>query len=825
MTKHIQSNVMQWKFTSCGFNIENRSGFSTFSMSEGLALEDKEDLVKFAGGYSAPDGLPLQPITEEELALFPIAFSSFILRSGKRAVTRTRYVGKDYAGVRFGNLFSHGLIIAGNWNFAPIRLYNSPLFSDGLTVEEQNLGHTPELLPCLVIDEEHLHNFLVMDYIDDAERYDWFKKLLFAVGDYKQSGKTTVLRDNEENVSNWFAALQYTFPNEISQDISFSTYVRSLNAASAFQVAATSLEGNSISFDSAKLSSQCFPFDFASGNVPSFEKHETLFLSRLSRDTHPSDELRKVFDFLAQCGIVYCIDNETLDNAVLLYDQFVPPSCSLNDEQFNAMLLFFQEQPSEVQQRILENHDFFPQLKQQPFDRFERLVRTFAKTVYLLESSKLQERFHHGFLSQIESVFDHIDSQFTNNQDTNKNNLVLDKLMKLFNSLPDTCKSFVIDQFLRKNNNKRYNIGITPLLVKHLSPHVNSNELFNSFVNFIIKQCDYPLQADSGFNVVADDIPALEDGISAKISKIYATVIEFSDNYRNRCEGVLSYLEKTIEQNPNRIFMLFFMFWVLHVKSGKISQSTLAESVKRAIRNLHFDEQKMVFEKGFIGNNMWQDATSVEVHKWLDETFNEVHTQQDWYCYSLSSSGSKNWREGKEAEVQANAFMEYILNAPKLVFDRWTKPLTIAGVAEITSCFVPIGHTGNHAALDPKEKEIFSDNINHMLDPLVSAQNKERLDTLRIRLHLARRSYLKKCLDWCVTHRILLLPISIFIIFAFILLLCWIFGTFDSTVGTDHGKIPVTQKHIDKQVRKSNTLTSDLDNSQITPSTQKESKE
>ena len=75
------NRVLQWKFTACQYNIENANGFKTFSMSEGLTQNDKDDLIQYAGNYTRPDNLPDRP-TEGEMERFPVILSSFRLRSG-----------------------------------------------------------------------------------------------------------------------------------------------------------------------------------------------------------------------------------------------------------------------------------------------------------------------------------------------------------------------------------------------------------------------------------------------------------------------------------------------------------------------------------------------------------------------------------------------------------------------------------------------------------------------------------------------------------------------------------------------------------------------
>ncbi|MBR2693496.1 MAG: hypothetical protein IKE69_04715 [Thermoguttaceae bacterium] len=246
MNSKTLCNVLQWKYTACRYNIENANGFHTFSMSEGITRDEKEELIYYAGNYIKPDSYSDRP-TPEEIAVFPINFSSFKLRSGRRAIIQSRYVGQDYAGVRWGNFFSHALILSKEreeeygyfWPFRPIQLWKSNIFSNGLTLEEQNLGRTPEPLPVIQIQEsdivtwdECLDNFFEeKEEGEPGNRHAYLKDIIDGLRTNRKKSTPVLLLDKTENIPCWIAAVQYAFPLKWSQEINFSTYIYSKGVA------------------------------------------------------------------------------------------------------------------------------------------------------------------------------------------------------------------------------------------------------------------------------------------------------------------------------------------------------------------------------------------------------------------------------------------------------------------------------------------------------------------------------------------------------------------------------------------------------------------
>jgi len=314
--------LLQWKFTACQYNIEDSNGFNTFSMSKGLTTDDKADLCRKAGSYTPPDGLPFTPTSEEIAELFPVAFSSFPLRSGKHAVVRTVYVGQSYAETRWGNFFSHALILPSDrQSFYPIQLFNSPLFKSGLTEEELQIKTIPPLLPSIEVEEDYLHDFsseLPQFLGDDTSRPKTLMLLINAIRNGRQSGKPLILKDLPDNIPLWLAAIQYAFPLRLARGITFTTYVHSLTHGERFHITTTS-DDKTIPVNSATLTSTNHVFDFAHEKFPVIPVKDNIYVNEIkcNQMCYPGNTIQDMMPFIQS---LHCeISDNSLDKAVLLY--------------------------------------------------------------------------------------------------------------------------------------------------------------------------------------------------------------------------------------------------------------------------------------------------------------------------------------------------------------------------------------------------------------------------------------------------------------------------------------------------------------------------
>ena len=393
--------LLQWKFTACQYNIEGSNGFNTFSMSKALTSDDKADLCHRAGAYTPPEGSPFAPAPEEmaNRKLFPMVFSSFPLRSGKRAVVRTVYVGQDYAGLRWGNFFSHALVFpSDSIPFYPIQLFDSPLFADGLTEQERTTPN-PGWLPTLVVEETTLRDFSseLSDFFRDPERLDALLPLLRAIRERGRSGKPLIVRDSQENVPFWIAAVQYAFPLRLAGGITFTTYVPSLSHGERFHLTMTS-DGKTLQLDSPATRSTNHVFDFLGGTLPEIAAMPSGFLDEIKpqEPLYPGRDMRRdILPFIQK--LHGAIGDDSLDKAVLLY-KFLNWNTQLDGQTLLDVFDFCWKQDVAIKQ------DFVRKVfqKEEIFD-VETLEMLLSRLVKIIREPGNNDSFRVFFVRQCEN--------------------------------------------------------------------------------------------------------------------------------------------------------------------------------------------------------------------------------------------------------------------------------------------------------------------------------------------------------------------------------------------------------------------------------------
>lgn len=419
----IHDNILQWKYTHCRYNQNNSSGFYTYAMSEGLSKEDEADLKSFAGSYEIPTHMPSEVKSEppgEILHLFPVVFSSFRLRSGKRAITRVRYVGKNYDDRKGGgNYFVHGLVLPeGYWRFYPIDLCwdnqlmlpidnpRSRIWFDGLKFkDEQEIGRVPPPLPTVEIREEHLKRFSFYDFdklfdikkqFGPTDRFEQFRLLFTAMQDSRKI--PVLLRDKPENIAVWIAAIQYALPVFMSQDVTFTTYCNSDEKARKFNIVGTSFDGNVLKIDSLKYAG----FDFEAGMIPT-RSTKGRYPDYLAAEDFPGTSIDECRKFADNNGVVISPFGNTPDDLILLNDFIRGQIDSGNSSDFSAAWNVYKGLPPGGQRYLLR--DFFRYNMNKPMSmsylpifvpHFEEMAGNTT-----LPGGNLQELFTQWFVDQL----------------------------------------------------------------------------------------------------------------------------------------------------------------------------------------------------------------------------------------------------------------------------------------------------------------------------------------------------------------------------------------------------------------------------------------
>ena len=269
--------IYQWIYSySCWYRQKRISdarprGFATFSWSNGLNIEEIDELERRCSGYRYPmdDNIPPSPSKEEIDKFLPIAFYSFTLASGRRAIVRTRYIGDGFYDKRSGAIISHGLILdkGEDWPSYPMAYFNSTIFWNELplVVREKALEYKdredspqPEYLPVLETEDFKPQGKYtlagVAAKIAESEKFCKMLATLMKAYITKTDAETLYISAPHDDIPWLFAGLTMAFPMEMSVNLSFSTYLSDKIPAENeigrwYQVAATEKRYCSLDLD------------------------------------------------------------------------------------------------------------------------------------------------------------------------------------------------------------------------------------------------------------------------------------------------------------------------------------------------------------------------------------------------------------------------------------------------------------------------------------------------------------------------------------------------------------------------------------------------
>ncbi|GHT44649.1 hypothetical protein FACS189454_02660 [Planctomycetales bacterium] len=582
-----QWNFLQWKFTACRYNLRDRNGFNTFSMSEGLSRDDEEELIRRAGSYEAPSHLPYAPTAEEIRTLFPVRYISFRLRSGKYAVIRTGFVGEDYAGdKRGGNFFSHALIFPDSvMPFAPVLLYNSPLFAAGLSEDELQIKSIPPLLPQVSVTENDLFNFTgeLPDFFADSSRKECLYSFIQAVRS-EQTGKRVLLRDEPNNVPFWIAAVQLALPLRLACDVSFSTLALEASSARNYHIAAVPMEGSKFALDFSVKSTN-FVFDFPNNDTAKIEVPNRMFLDNITTDemTYPGKVLQTMLPFLNSLDC-----RNSLDIAVSLY-KFVEQNTPLDKQLLEPALKLCESQPSNRCQELLER--ILSQAPIYPPETLKIVLGTLCRVLNEQTSPQFWNLFYNFLARQFALPVEKYIHTYEQRSD-----LLGGVVPTTINECEQRFK--LIDEALR-----------TPIIrqqflkIDYLSMIQKTNRKDFAFLYFALVCCLY---GDNGteFTQRIEIRPALQQSEDQKLYEaMFASVVS---------KAFVSTVHKTLVD------------WGMRVSGAE-----------------HLNDHRAKFDIRKL------------------------------YIKELKQYGTQNWKNGKNAQPQAVAFIEYLLDARQEERNLW----------------------------------------------------------------------------------------------------------------------------------------------------------
>lgn len=234
--------IQQWVFAySCWLRSKKPPerqlpGFATFSWSDGLSLQDVEELERRCSGYELPGWASSRP-SPEERAKFPISFYSFRLASGKRVMARTQFVGESFYDRRWGAMISHAMVLSdGDWAGYPAEWMDSPDFwkelpedirATAVSYQGNNNRPDPDPLPILpeslfrasgAYSEEHF-----LEQFRDEGNQENLARLLTFWDRCKGQSSFATFTGPEEDSARMVAGFTMLFPLGQAKELSFAT--------------------------------------------------------------------------------------------------------------------------------------------------------------------------------------------------------------------------------------------------------------------------------------------------------------------------------------------------------------------------------------------------------------------------------------------------------------------------------------------------------------------------------------------------------------------------------------------------------------------------
>lgn len=287
-------NALQLHYTSCRRGQAAGAGFQTRALTPGIAPDELREIER-RGLYRPPRDARQEPTVEQIEAEFPRSLRFYTLESGRRALTRTGYVGQDYSG-RWGNYFAHTLVfeddVPGIW---PVDYYEWEGWVDRLAPADDTEAEPAPLPPVDLAEIAPGESFTLEDLQDflreEPGRLGVLEQMTRAVLLHAESGRPVVVHDTPLNGLYWIACVQKLFPPRHALYLSFSTY--QYDARGVAVLNATTGETD-FTFSETERRYQFQVFDLATGVhsevPPADDDYPTLAVRWLAEDPALLDE-------------------------------------------------------------------------------------------------------------------------------------------------------------------------------------------------------------------------------------------------------------------------------------------------------------------------------------------------------------------------------------------------------------------------------------------------------------------------------------------------------------------------------------------------------
>ncbi|MBE8233683.1 MAG: hypothetical protein HAW67_08090, partial [Endozoicomonadaceae bacterium] len=265
----------QFHYTSARYGYAGNAGYRVRALTESIDEEEQRILAKMGNYGNPPRNLPEAPTQSQIDELFPKAYRSVFLDSGKLAATYSFYVGLDYSN-RSGNYFVHGLIIEQlPDNIWPVDIYAWQGWKRQFKADEDHEQQS-FILPIANIEysRKHYEGYSLPDlreFLQEmGEKAYHLSNMIRAVLLRQENSRALVIREElENNGLFWIACLQKAFPASHQCKLSCSSYQFDPSNCSAVNI---TLENTNFILGETEREYQFYVFDFVGNEYSQMKK-------------------------------------------------------------------------------------------------------------------------------------------------------------------------------------------------------------------------------------------------------------------------------------------------------------------------------------------------------------------------------------------------------------------------------------------------------------------------------------------------------------------------------------------------------------------------
>jgi hypothetical protein len=340
-------SVEQVIYTSSGPGIdESFPGFKIYSYSKNVNASRLEAIRNNIHNYQYPNTLSGIVESNQDLADYPEIFKFFPVDENTLAVAQTVYIGKEYAGGRMGNFFSHALQFnREELDLYPINLYKNHLLRTGLTKEEIVATEAPNYLDSLGLSEFAAYsrgaaNFTeVKQFINSVERKKILVRMLSVILAIPLTGKRLLICDNEEAIPLWIQSITSLFPVLTAKSIYFTTYEYDPSASSVNQYSIVGVlpDGTNYHLSDNEINRKYSVFDLTQDKIPEVDTSLGFFELVVNALDNSYEKLFLFQQLLT--GINYVVPAPDIDAVYKIFQLIVDANSLTPDEQVAAIAL------------------------------------------------------------------------------------------------------------------------------------------------------------------------------------------------------------------------------------------------------------------------------------------------------------------------------------------------------------------------------------------------------------------------------------------------------------------------------------------------------